>query len=199
VWGELMQKCIVCEAWGKNDKHLHIEEEIEGLLEQTDIERNETTEENELLNLHDDIIVYRYVWSASDLFKIAANHSLASVSKCLCINCIRYSLSFIPHYGDGAYCTSNENLKNEDPRIIHSHGIYIREMNYRVVLKINDVSFYKKISRTAGVIRSIPDGQELLEGDLVFTEKGTIKIINFQQWNGNDWVDIILEELKGVS
>ncbi|WP_409292763.1 hypothetical protein [Peribacillus sp. SCS-37] len=194
-----MKRCNTCETWGTEPHpHNHIEEEVEGLLELIDLNRSDNTYTAENAKLRESII-YRYVWSPSDLFKIDSSQSIASVAHCLCINCIKYSLSFVPHYGDGAYCTANEHLKLEHPRVVHSHGIDIRDMNYRIVMRIRDTAKFKKISKTAGVIRSIPEGQELYVGGLVFSEKNTIKVIGFQEWNGHEWVDILLEDLKGVS
>lgn len=186
--------CAVCENWGRNDPHLHNEEEIEGLLEDFYFIENEISAEFEYTDLKDGIIVYRYVSEPDDLFKIASSNSIASLAKCMCIDCLRYSLSFIPHYGDGAYCTYNENLKNENPRVIHTHGINIRNMNYRVVLRIRDSKMFKKIKRTAGVIKSVPNGKSFYKNELVFSEKNSIKIICFQKWNGHEWVDILLGE-----
>jgi hypothetical protein len=194
-----MNRCKSCEEWGvRPHPHNHIEEDVEGLLEIFDLKKSQNTyiAENTILS---DSIIYRYVWSPSDLFKIDSSQSIASVAKCLCINCINYSLSFVPHYGDGAYCTANENLKLENPRVVHSHGIDIREMNFRVVMRIRDNAKFKKIRKTAGVIRSIPEGQELFVDGLVFSDKNSIKVIGFQEWNGEEWVDILLEDLKGVS
>lgn len=195
-----MQKCDVCKEWGtEGNPHIHLEEEVEGLLEQIDIEKSAYTARAEMTDLVDGLIVYRYVWSPADLFKIASSQLLASLSKCICINCIKYSLSFTPHYGDGAYCTYNEKLKTETPRVIHTHGIDIREMNYRAIIRIRDVSKFKKFNKTAGVIKSIPLGQELYEKDLVFTDENTVKVINFQKWDGTKWIDVLLEDLKEVS
>ncbi|MBA2876908.1 hypothetical protein [Thermaerobacillus caldiproteolyticus] len=192
-----MERCNVCEKWGiPPEPHLHIEEDVEGLLEITDLEKNENTLEAENAELSE-AIVYRYVWSPSDLFKIASSQLIASVAKCFCINCINYSLSFIPHYGDGAYCTANEQLKLESPRVIHAHGIDIRGMNYRVVMRVKNISGFKKIKKTAGVIRSVPIGKKLYVGQLVFCDEKAIKIIGFQKWDGKEWIDVSLDELKG--
>lgn len=195
----MIDKCEVCEKWGIPPKpHIHIEEDVEGLLEITDLKKDRNTLEAENAELSE-AIVYRYVWSPSDLFKISSSQLIASVAKCLCVNCIKYSLSFIPHYGDGAYCTTNEQLKLENPRVIHAHGINIRKMNYRVVTRIKNVSSFKKIKKTAGVIRSVPIGQSLYVDQLVFSDKNAIKIIGFQKWDGKEWIDVSLDELKGVS
>lgn len=194
-----MNRCSICENWGvEPHPHKHIEEDVEGLLEIVDLEKSNNTYISESTNISE-AIIYRYVWSPSDLFKIDSSQKIASVAQCLCINCINYSLSFVPHYGDGAYCTVNEHLKLENPRVLHSHGIDIRGMNYRVVMRIRDTKNFMKIRKTAGVIKSIPVGQKLFVSDLVFTDKNSIKIIGFQEWNGEEWVDILLKDLKGVS
>lgn len=181
-------------------KHLHIEEDIEGLLEQVDFERNANTKVAESIQLQKGTLVYRYFQSAADIGIISSSQNIASRAYCLCADCLKYSLSFVPHYGDGAYCTTNEQLKIEQPRVYHSHGINIREMNYRVVMRIKDVTAFKKVKNTAGVIRSVPLGKQLLVNDLVLAKQGSLKIIGFQQWDGASWIDILLEDLKeGVS
>lgn len=196
----MFSRCSVCNDWGKHPtKHIHIEEEIEGLLEEIDINRTSATKFFEETALENGSIVYRYFSPVADIGIISASQKLASRVNCLCGNCLKYSLSFVPHYGDGAYCTTNEMLKNEHPRVYHSHGIDIREMNFRAILKIRDVSNFKKHKNTAGVIRSTPIGQELEVGRLVFTDENAVKVIGFQRWEGTSWVDVILEELKGVS
>lgn len=195
-----MFRCSKCHDWGNPPStHLHIEEEIEGILEITDINRNEDTKNAENINLEDQIIVYRYLMMESDLFLISSSQTIASKALCLCKDCLEYSLSFIPHYGDGAYCTTNEYLKTEHPRIFHTHGIDIREMNYRVIMKIKQAAKFKKVQKTAGVIRSVPHGEELFVNKVVLADKSSLKIIGFQKWNGYKWVDVLLEDLKGVS
>ncbi|EPY7708315.1 hypothetical protein ACN1JM_000356 [Bacillus pacificus] len=194
-----MNRCGTCEQWGnENHSHLHIEKTVEGLLEMRDLEQSQTTLEAEKVDLSE-AIIYRYVWASADLFKMSSSQSIASVAHCLCIDCINYSLSFVPHYGDGAYCTTNGELKKESPRVMHTHGIDIRGMNYRVLMRIKDTSNFKKIKNTAGVTRSIPVGQKLHKGMLVFSDENAIKIIGFQQWDGEKWEDVLLDDLKGVS
>jgi hypothetical protein len=195
-----MIRCSVCRDWGSPPtKHIHLEEEIEGLLEQIDFQRTTETKYFEEMALENGSIIYRYFSPVSDIGIISSSQKLASKAHCLCANCLRYNLSFVPHYGDGAYCTTNESLKNEHPRIFHSHGIDIRDMNFRAILKIKDVTNFKKFKNTAGVVRSTPIGQELEVGQLVFTDENAVKVIGFQKWDGNSWIDVILDELKGVS
>ncbi|MCK2017960.1 hypothetical protein ACDZ29_23340 [Peribacillus sp. RS7] len=196
----MMFRCSRCKEWGNPPStHLHKEEEIEGILEITDINRDRETRLSEDMQLEDGLIVYRYLLWESDLFLISSSQTMASKALCLCRDCLEYSLSFIPHYGDGAYCTSNDYLKNENPRILHSHGIDIRGMNFRVVMKVRDASNFKKVKKTAGVIRSTPIGENLYVNKLVFSDKESLKIICYQQWNGHSWEDVLLDDLKGVS
>ncbi len=194
----MMERCDVCKEWGTETLHIHQEEEIEGLLENLDIKRSDLTKDTELEELEDGSIVYRYLLHENDLSLINSSQLLASRAMCMCRECLKYSLSFVPHYGDGAYCTHNNYLKTEHPRIMHSHGIDIRAMDYRAIIKIKDSNLFKKIDRTAGVIKSVPEGKELMVEDLVFTDEDSIKIIGFQKWTGNGWEDILLEDLKGV-
>lgn len=194
-----IKRCETCEEWGdKPHQHLHIEEDIEGLLETSELKHSQATLEAEKVDLSE-AIIYRYVWTPTDLFKMSSSQSIASVAHCLCIDCINYSLSFVPHYGDGAYCTTNGQLKKESPRVVHTHGIDIRGMNYRALMRIKDTSNFKKIKNTAGVTRSVPVGKKLHRGELVFSDKQAIKIIGFQQWDGQEWKDVLLDDLRGVS
>jgi len=196
-----LNRCSTCRDWGKDESclHSHIEEDVEGLLEPLVIQQNPSTIAYEEQTLEVGTIAYKYVQWSADLNLVEASQKIASKAQCLCINCIRYSLSFVPHYGDGAYCTLNEQLKRENPRIIHTHGIDIRAMDYRVVMKILEPITFKKISRTAGVVRSIPLSQQLYVGKPVLTDELAVKIICFQRWDGKSWSDILLEDLQGVS
>lgn len=195
-----MYRCDVCKNWGVRPlKHSHIEIGLSGLLEEIDLKRTLHTELSETIELDKGTILYRYFQMKSDISIISSSQKIASRTHCLCHNCLLYSLSFVPHYGDGAYCTTNEHLKVEHPRVIHSHGINIREMNYRAVLRLKDATTFTKIEKTAGVVKNIPIGEQFFLSDLVFTADNVIKIIGFQEWDGLSWNDILLDDLKGVS
>jgi hypothetical protein len=194
-----MFRCEICKNWGLDSPHRHMEEQLKGLLEPSDIKNKQSTKLFEEEELSASTIIYRYVHSENDLALIKSSQKLASRALCLCKECLKYNLSFTPHYGDGAYSTINESLKNEHPRVMHTHGIDIRSMDYRVILRINNIGKFNKIEKTAGVIRSIPLGKSLKRNDLVFTDEAAIKVIGFQKWNGNEWEDFLIEDLEGVS
>lgn len=188
------RKCDTCKDWGNSQDHTHIEVDIEGILEEKDYILHLPSLEAETAVLVEGITAYRYFWDKADIYRIASSQTIASVANCLCEECIRYSLSLIPHYGDGAYCTLNEGLKSVDvpKRVIHTHGVDIRGMNYRAIIKIMLPEKFKLIKKTAGVTKSIPLGQKLKMKQLVLAEKGSLRIIGFQEWKNNRWIDLVV-------
>jgi hypothetical protein len=188
------RKCDTCKEWGNSQDYTHIEIDVEGILEEKDYITDLPSLEAETAELVEGITAYRYFWDKADIYRIASSQTIASVANCLCEECIRYSLSLIPHYGDGAYCTLNEGLKSVDvpKRVIHTHGVDIRGMNYRAIIKIMLPEKFKLIKKTAGVTKSVPLGQKLKMKQLVFAEKGSLRIIGFQEWKNNRWIDLVV-------
>lgn len=186
------EKCDTCKDWGITQEHTHVEIDVEGLLEEQDYILHKPSYEAETSYLIDGIIAYHYFRDKAVIHKIRSSQTIASSANCLCEDCIQYSLSQIPHYGDGAYCTLNHGLNTTDVprRVIHSHGIDIRSMKYRAIIKILLPDKFKLIKKTAGVVRSKPIGKKLKMKDLVYAEKESLTILGFQEWINGEWVDI---------
>ena len=73
-----------------------------------------------------------------------------------------------PHYGDGAYVTCNRGLRSAHREVKLAHGQHVASRRYRVVLKVRQQAAFRKISRTGGVSRTVPEETLLEEGQPIW-------------------------------
>lgn len=187
--------CNICKMWGVESPHLHKEVEIEGILKKDDINCDKYSIEAENKILEEGDIIYKYFEKESLMYKIKSNQNIGSVIRCMCRNCIFKSLNpeYLVHYGDGIYGSYHKNLRDADisPIIKQTHGINVDSLKYRVKIRIIMKEKFKKISKTGGVVKSIPNGY-LIKDRIVFAEKGTFQILGFERWNEVEWEDIVI-------
>jgi hypothetical protein len=188
----MFAKCDTCKDWGIKSAFFQSEESLRGLLRSDDYGSHSPSLKAADADLYDGVVAYKYFWNPGDIDIIIGSQNIASFAKCFCWECIHYSLALIPHYGDGAYCTFNEGLKDAPPRVIHSHGVDIRTMNYRAVFKIINSCGFRVIEGTAGVTRSIPGTQGMYQNRVVLANLDSIQLLGFQKWNGSFWEDLAI-------
>lgn len=94
-----------------------------------------------------------------------------------------------PHYGDGAYATAHDRLREAPEEVRRAHGLGFAAMAYRAVLLIQDGTRLRKFRMTAGVTRNRPQGTLRLD-NLIFFEPADVEMLYVQRWNGEVWETI---------
>lgn len=94
-----------------------------------------------------------------------------------------------PHYGDGAYATARDALREAPAEVQRAHGLSSATMAYRAVLLVHDRVRLRKFHQTAGVTRSWPRGTLRMD-DLEFFDPADVEMLYVQRWDGASWETI---------